>query len=221
MQWIFTIYLFVSSLLWVSLEVMVKLSDYFWKPNSRFSNFCFNCLLRFYFVYCNNCGLNDIKGHGWCDCSLVTLRKPDMCFWPAKTRKKLEFLDMHTIHWLGAQILFGHFDGYSCLQFWYDIFFRCFSDFRLNFSRIAIWRKRLQLVSECGLTTFGLFLEFFVGLCFISSTSYLRRLNSAWIAQFLSFLDNILFFWELVRAVFWSVLSKCLYFLITRFRNTE
>ena len=208
MQRIFTFYLFVSSLLWVSLEVMVKLSDYFWKPNSRFSKFCVNCLLRFYIVYCNNCGLNGIKGPCWCDCPLVTLRVPDMCLWPAKTRKTLELFGMHTIHWLGAQIWFGYIwkklvtaplsfrciDGYSCLRFWNDIFFRCFSDFRLNFSHIAIWRKRLQLDSESDLTTTGFFLEFFVGLCFVSSTSYLRRLKSAWIAQLLLFLDDIIFF---------------------------
>ena len=158
---------------------MVKLSDYFWKPNSRFSKFCVNCLLRFYFVYCNKCGLNDIKGPGWCDCSLVTLRNPDMCLWPAKTRKKLELFDMHTIHWLGAQILFGHFDGYSCLRFWNDIFFRCFSDFRLNLSRIALWRKRLKLDSISDLITTGLFSEFCVGLCLFRPTSYLHGLQLA------------------------------------------
>ena len=143
MHWIFTFCLFVASLLWVSLEVRVKLSDYFWKPNSRFSKFCVNCLLRFYFVYCNNCGLNDIKGPCWCDCSLVTLRVPVICLWPAKTRKTLELFDIHTIHWLGAQIWFGPIwkklataplsfrciDGYSCLRFRNDIFFGCFSDF--------------------------------------------------------------------------------------------
>ena len=40
-------------------------------------------------------------------------------------------------------------------------FFSCVSCFRLNYSRIALWRKRLQLDSTSNLTTAGLFLEFF------------------------------------------------------------
>ena len=34
---------------------MVNVFDYFWKLNSLFSKFCVNCLLMYYFVYCNNC----------------------------------------------------------------------------------------------------------------------------------------------------------------------
>ena len=158
---------------------MVKLSDYFWKPNSRFSKFCVNCILRIYLVYCNICVLNDIKGPCWCNCSLVTLRVPGMCLWPANTRKKLELFDMHTIHWLGAQILFGHFDGCSCLRFWNDIFFRCFSDCRLHFPRIALWRNRLQMDFKNDLITIGLFSVFCVGLCLFQSTSYLHGLQPA------------------------------------------
>ena len=40
-------------------------------------------------------------------------------------------------------------------------FFSCVSGFRLNFSRIPLLRKRLQLDSKSNLTTTGLFLEFF------------------------------------------------------------
>ena len=36
------------------------------------------------------------------------LRVPEMCFWPAKTRKNLELFEMHTCHWPGAQIWFRH-----------------------------------------------------------------------------------------------------------------
>ena len=36
------------------LEVVVNVFDYFWKPNSLFSKICVNCLLMYYFVYCNN-----------------------------------------------------------------------------------------------------------------------------------------------------------------------
>ena len=79
---------------------MVKIFDYLWKPNSLFCNFIVNCLLMFYFVYCNNCVLNDVNGACWCTCSLVALCVPKMCLWPANTRKKLYFFEMHTCLWL-------------------------------------------------------------------------------------------------------------------------
>ena len=71
---------------------MVKVFDYFWKPNSLFSKFCVNCLLIFYFVYCKSCAVKDVNGACYCTCSLVALRVPEMCFWPANTRKSLNFL---------------------------------------------------------------------------------------------------------------------------------
>ena len=51
-----TFYLFVTSSLFF-LDVVIKIFDYFWKSNSLFSKFCVDCLLMFYFVYCNNCAL--------------------------------------------------------------------------------------------------------------------------------------------------------------------
>ena len=104
---------------------------------------------------------------------MVALWVPEMCFWPAKTRKNLELFEMHKCLWPGAQIWFRHkgrklgttslllhcFDGYSCLRYWIE-FFSCFSGFRLKFSRIALWRKRLQFVSKSDLTTNGLILGF-------------------------------------------------------------
>ena len=59
MQCNFTLYVFVSSSLFFR-EVVMKIFDYFWKSNSLFSKFCVNCLLMFYFVYCNNCALKDV-----------------------------------------------------------------------------------------------------------------------------------------------------------------
>ena len=91
MQCNFTLCLFLSSSLFFS-EVVINVFDYFWKPNSLFYKFCVNCLLMFYFVYCNNCALKDVKGACWCICSLVALCVPEICFWPAKTRKSLNFL---------------------------------------------------------------------------------------------------------------------------------
>ena len=156
------------------MEVVVNVFDYFWKPNGLCSKFCVNCLLMFYFVYCNNCVLNDVNGACWCTCLLVALRLPEMCFWPAKTRKNLELFEMHTCQWPGAQKWFRHkwrklvtaslllqcIVGYSCLRYWNEFFFKCVSCFRLTFSRIALWRKRMQLYSKSDLTTNGLILGF-------------------------------------------------------------
>ena len=133
-------YRFVSSSLFL-LEVVLKLFDYFWEPNSLFSKFCVNCLLMFYFVYCTDCVLNDVKEACWCTLSLVALPVPHMCFWPAKTGKNLEFFEMHTCHWPGDQIWFRHkwkklftaslllrcIDWYSCLRLLGMSFFQlCF-----------------------------------------------------------------------------------------------
>ena len=116
--------------------VVVELFDYFWKPNSLFSKFCVNCLFKYYFVYCNKCVLKDFNGACYCTCSLVALRVPEMCFWPAKTGKILEVFEMLSCLWPGAQMWFGHkwrklntaslllhcFGGYSCLCCWNEFF---------------------------------------------------------------------------------------------------
>ena len=66
----------------------------------------------------------------------MALRVPEMCFWPAKTRKNFELFEMHTCLWPGAQICFMHkwrklvtaslllhcIDGYTCLRYWNEFF---------------------------------------------------------------------------------------------------
>ena len=108
---------------------------------------------------------------------MLVLRVPKMCFWPEKTRKNLELFEMHTCHWSGAQIWFKHkwrkvvtaslllhcIGGCSWLRSWNEFCFSCVSGFRLKFSRIALWRKSLQLDSKSDLTTNGLILGLFVG----------------------------------------------------------
>ena len=154
MQYKFIFCLLLSSSLFF-LEKVVKLYDYFWKPNVLFSNFCGNCLLSFYFLYCNNCVLNDVNGACWCTWSLVALSVPEMCFWPAKTRQNLELFEMHTCHWPGVQIwlrhksrkllsaslLFHYFDGCSCRGFWNEYFSAVFQildwSFLLQFDGIV------------------------------------------------------------------------------------
>ena len=198
----------MSSIVVFFSEVSVKLFDYFRKPNSLFSRFCVICLLMFYFVYCTNCALKDVHGACYCTCSLVALRVPEMCFWPAKTRKNLELFEMHTYLWPGAQIVFRlkwrklvtaslllHcIDWYSCFRFWKEFFFSCVSDFRLKYSRIALWRKRLQLDSKSDLTLNGLVLWFSNAKWFPSLTSYLYGLKSARIDELLLFLTTSIFF---------------------------
>ena len=59
----------------------------------------------FYFVYCNNCALKDVTGACSCTCSLVALRMPEMCLWPAKTRKSSNFL--RCIHVIDLVLKYG------------------------------------------------------------------------------------------------------------------
>ena len=134
----------------------------------------------------------------------MALRVPEMCFWPAKTRRILEFFETHTCLWRGAQKWFGHkwrklvtaslllhcIDWYGCPRYWNEFFFSCVSGFKMKFSRIALWRKRLQLDSKNDLTTNGLILGFFVRRKLLLLTSYLYRLKSARVPQ-LFFFDNI------------------------------
>ena len=94
----FSCYVFASSSLSLPKVVMKYLFEYFWKPIILFSNFCVNCLLRFHFVYCNNCVLKDFNGARWCTWStwlLVQLRVPERCFRPAKTKKTWTFWDAY------------------------------------------------------------------------------------------------------------------------------
>ena len=100
-------------------------------------------------------------------------------------------------------------------------FFSCVSGFRLKFSRIALWRKRLQLDSKSYLTTNGLILGFFVGKWLLSLTSYLFGLKSARDVQLLVYFDDINFFRCLGWGVSWSVLWKCFYFLAIGFCNMD
>ena len=67
---------------------------------------------------------------------MVALHVPEMCFWPAKSRKNFEIFEMHTCLWPGAQIWVRHkwrklvtaslllhcFGGCSCLCYWNEFF---------------------------------------------------------------------------------------------------
>ena len=146
-------------------------------------------------------------------------RVPEMCFWPAKIRKNLEFFEVHTCHWPGAQIWFRHkwkklvtvfvllfcVEKCNSLSSWNEFFLSCVSGFKPRFSRIELWRKRLQVDSRSDLTTNGLILEFLAGKCFPSLTSYLYGLISARTAHLFFVFDDIKFFRCLVWGALWSV----------------
>ena len=136
MQCNFTLYLFASSSLPLPKIVMKYFFDFFRKPISPFSEFCFICVLGFYFVYCINCVLNEVDGAWYCNCSLVALRVPEICFWAAKTRENLNFSrcihvsdlvlkfcsDINEGNWLQFLFLLLFVDGYSCLGYWNEFF---------------------------------------------------------------------------------------------------
>ena len=152
----------------------------------------------FYFVYCNKCALKDSKRAWYCTCSLVALRVPDLCFWPARTRISSNFL--RYIYVIDLVLKFGsdiNEGNWLQLHFYFIVlmgivasvtgmsFFGCVSGFTLKFSHMALLRKRLQLDSKSDLTTNGLILGFFNGKWLLSLTSFLYRLKSARIAQLL------------------------------------
>ena len=109
----------------------------------------------------------------------------ELCFWPAKTRKNLNFLrclhvfdlvlkycsEINEGNWLELLFYFFVLKGIVASVVGMS-FFHLF--FRLKFFGIAVSGKRLQLESKTDLTTTTLFLEFFVRICLGSSTSYLH-----------------------------------------------
>ena len=160
------------------LEVVEKLFDFFWKPYSLFSKFCVNCLLMFYFVYCNDCALRDVNG----DC-YVTFKCLNCVSDLRRLEKTLNFFicihvidlvlkycsDINEGNWL--QLLFYIIVLVVIVSSVIGMFFfSCVSGFRLKLSVITFWRKRMQLDSKSDLTTNGLILWFVVGTWLLSIT---------------------------------------------------
>ena len=148
----------------------------------------------------------------------MALRVPEMCFWLAKTRKNLEFFKVHICHWPRAQIWFRDkwrklvtaslllhcIDWFSHFRYSKEFFLSCVSGFRLKFSRVALWWKRLQLDSKSDLASNGLILGFSVKNWLLSLTSNLYGLKSATIVQLLIVFEDIKIFQCLVWGVFCS-----------------
>ena len=148
----------------------------------------------------------------------MALNVPEKWFWPAKTRKNWNFL--RCIHvfdlvlnycsdiWgklATSSILFHCTVGYIFLGFRNEFFILCFR-FQIEFFRIPMSRKCLQLDSKSDLTTNGLILEFFVGIRLFLLTSWMHGMKLAWNARmWFSFVDIKYFRW-LVWGVFLSLL---------------
>ena len=138
---------------------------------------------------------------------MVALSVSGLCLWAAKTGKNLNFLrcihvfdlvlkyysDVNEGNWLQFLFYFIVVMGIVASVIGMS-FFICIPVFRLKSSRIEVSRKRLLMKSKTDLTTTGLFLEFFVRICLVSSNSYLHGLKAAWIAQFWFFLTTSDFF---------------------------
>ena len=146
--------------------------------------------------------------------------RAEMCFWPAKTRKSLNFL--RCIYVIDLVLKYGSdINEGNLLQllFYFIVllgtvasvtgmsFFSCVSGFRLKFSRFALLRKRLQLDSKSDLTTNGLI----VGLFCWEMASFVDFI-SVW-TKICNNCSIVILFWRhqifsmfLVWGVFWSVL---------------
>ena len=93
------------------------------------------------------------------------------------------------------------------------VFFISGSCFKLNFPRNSVLRKRFNWIPKLTGARMDWLCSFLVGICPISSTSYLHGLKSGKIAQMCLAFDDIKSFRYLVWRVFWSVFYMCLYFL--------
>ena len=165
----------------------------------------------------------------------MALRVPEMCFWPAKTRKNLELFEMHTCQWPGAQMWFRHKWGklvtafllldcigwYSCLRYWNEFFAAVFQVLDWSFLVLHFDGNVCNWIPKVIWPRMDWFWGFFVGKCLLSLTSYLYGLKSARDVQFLFYFDDINFFRCLGWGVFWSVLWKKLVFLAVGFCNID
>ena len=162
----------------------------FWKPNSLFSKFCVNCLLMFYFVYCNSWASKNGNRACWSICSFVAFRVLQMCYWPAKTRKNLEILrcihvfdlvltygsDQNEGNWLQLLFYFIVLMGIVASIIWMS-FFSCILILDWTFVVLhfdGAFAIGFQKLFGHEWVIFGVSL---VGLCPVLSTSCVHGLN--------------------------------------------
>ena len=173
MQCNFTFYLFPSCSIAVPKVVMKYLFDYFSKPISPFSKFCVNCLLRFYFIYCNNCVLNAFwdayLSLTWCS-NIVQTQMKQLVY-------SFSFTSL--------------FSEKSFVSYENESFFHL----SVTFSDELFWNCTFGETFAIGFKNWsvhnGTELVFFVGIWLFSLNSYLFGLKSARNAQPCFFFDDI------------------------------
>ena len=164
----------------------------------------------------------------------MALCVPEMCFWPAKTRKILEVFEMHTCPWPGARIWFRHkrkklvtaslllhcIDGYSCLRYWNELFTAVFQVLDWNFlvlhfdGNVCNWNPKVIWPRKDWFWIFCWKMASFVDLLTVW-TEICKN------CSIVIFFDDMKFFQCLVWEVFWFVFWKRLYFLAIGVCNIE
>ena len=163
---------------------------------------------------------------------MAALRVPEMCFWPAKTRKSLNFL--RCIYFIDLVLKYGSDinEGNWLQHLFYFIVLMGIVASVIGMSFLAVFHVLDWSV---------LVLHFYGNVCnripkkiwprmgwfkgFLLENGFFRWLHicmewkPARNAQLLFFFDDIKFFRSLVWGIFWSVLWKCLYFLSIGFCN--
>ena len=122
--------------------------------------------------------------------------------------KKPEAFELNTCLWAGGQILFRNkwrnlataslllhcIDGCNWLNYWETFYFICISGSILNFSRIALLWKRLQLDSKTDLITKALILRFPLGILLFCWLHVFMDRNLQELLKLVSFLMTSNFF---------------------------
>ena len=161
-----------------------------------FSKFCVNCLLRIYFVCCNNCVLKDVIGTCWCNCLLAALRVPGKCFWPPRSRENLNFstyihvfdlvLKSCWYKWRKLARILIHFlvlIGIVASVTWLSFCYLCFRIWMESFSYFIFMETFACGFQKWSDHDWNIF-EVLVGICLFWSTSYLHGVKLARSAQF-------------------------------------
>ena len=92
------------------------------------------------------------------------------------------------------------------------VFFSCVSGFRLKFSRIALWRKLLQLDSKSDLATNGLILDFLLENGFFRQLHSCMDWNLRELLNCCSFLTTSIFLMFSLRGILVCSLKMLLLF---------
>ena len=117
-------------------------------------------------VYRNSCCWKDVKGECWCICSMKALRKRESFSDCPKTVKRIDFFERHTCLSPGQIYLRQKKENWLQLLFYFPVLMSIVTSFtamsfstvlgsRLKFSRNALLRKPIQLVSETDMITNG------------------------------------------------------------------